>query len=303
MSTIVEPHNSLFDRPWWLDATAPGMWEEVRVERDRDTVGRLPFVVRRRFGLTSLLQPPLTAALGPWIGASGLKEVSRLETQKKVLGELIDRLPQFDVFDQNLSPSCEYWLPFHWRGFTVTPRVTYRLSEPADLDAVWAGFEPDLRSQVRRAEGSLAVRRDLPLDVFLALNRSTLGTKGVKTGYDDATVRRLDAACAERGRRAILIAEGPSGIAQAGVYVVWDERTVYYLMGGRAAEHERGATSLLLWHAIRLAGELGAAFDFEGSMVESVERFFRSFGAHQVPYVHVRKESARARAVRRVLRR
>lgn len=300
---MARPGNSIFDQPWWLDAAAPGAWDEVTVERDGQVVGRLPFVTRRRLGLTSLVQPPLTASLGPWISDHSAKEPGRLEHQKKVLAALIDALPSFDVFDQNVSPSVRNWLPFHWAGFDVTPRVTYRLDDLSDLDAVFSGFEADVRAQIRKAGAALEVRADASPDAFLGLNRSTLETKGVVAGYDDGLVRRIDAACVEHGVRAILLAEDAAGRVHAGVYIVWDDRTAYYLMGGRAAEHERGATSLLLWHAIRHAAGVTAAFDFEGSMVESLERYFRAFGASQVPYVHVRKESRRASAIRRALRR
>jgi hypothetical protein len=48
--------------------------------------------------------------------------------------------------------------------------------------------------------------------------------------------------------------------------------------------------SLLLWEAIQWAMESGRIFDFEGSMIEPVERFFRTFGAHQVPILNIHKE-------------
>jgi hypothetical protein len=206
------------------------------------------------------------------------------------------------VFSQNFAPPMRNWLPFHWRGFTTTPRMTYRFEDLSDLDAVWAGLDADVRSQVRRAETRLEVRDDLPLDTFLELSRQTLRDKSVEVGYDDTFVRRVDAASASHGARLLLIAEDSDGKAHAGVYAVLDEHRAYYLMGGRSPGHERGATSLLLWHAIRRAAERTRAFDFEGSMIEPVERYFRSFGARQVPYLNVRKESRRAQALHRARR-
>ena len=37
-------------------------------------------------------------------------------------------------------------------------------------------------------------------------------------------------------------------------------------------------------------------FDFEGSMLQPVERFFRAFGSRQTPYLRVSRRTARARA-------
>lgn len=293
----------IFHQPWWLDAVAPGAWDEVAVRRDGVVAGRLPFVVRRRAGLTSLVQPPLTQALGPWIAEAATVNGRANDFEKRILDELLDALPPFDVFDQNLTTALGTWLPFYWRGFDVRPRVTYRLEGLRDPDAIWGAFDPDVRSQVRSAEARLVVRDDGPLDALLELNRETLERKTVTGGYTAADVRRIDDACAARGARLLLLAEDPEGRPHAGIYVVRDELRAYYLMGGRAARHERGATSLLLWHAIRRMAAETDCFDFEGSMVESLERYFRAFGARQVTYLHVRKESGRAMLARRLLRR
>jgi hypothetical protein len=43
-----------------------------------------------------------------------------------------------------------------------------------------------------------------------------------------------------------------------------------------------GAMSLLTWEAIKYAGQVTRRFDFEGSMLRPVERFFRAFGGRQV---------------------
>ena len=47
-----------------------------------------------------------------------------------------------------------------------------------------------------------------------------------------------------------------------------------------------------MWHGIELASKLGLCFDFEGSMHEPIERFFRSFGGRQIPYFVISKTSS-----------
>jgi hypothetical protein len=57
--------------------------------------------------------------------------------------------------------------------------------------------------------------------------------------------------------------------------------------GGDPALRNSGATSMVLWQAITFAATVTKRFDFEGSMLEPVERFFRAFGARQTPYFRV----------------
>jgi hypothetical protein len=69
--------------------------------------------------------------------------------------------------------------------------------------------------------------------------------------------------------------------------------------------------SATMWAAIELASKRGTGFDFEGSSLRSVERFFRAYGGHPVPCSRVRWASSRGlstevavkRAVRRATRR
>ena len=87
-----------------------------------------------------------------------------------------------------------------------------------------------------------------------------------------------------------MFAEDAEGKIHAAAYIVWDKHTTYYLMGGGDPElRNSGATSAVMWEAIRYASSINTSFDFEGSMIEPVERFVRGFGAKQVPYFHVWK--------------
>ena len=84
--------------------------------------------------------------------------------------------------------------------------------------------------------------------------------------------------------------------------MVWDDYTAYYLIGGADPElRNSGASSLLLWEAIQFAAQVSRTFDFEGSMLKPVERFFRAFGAIQQPYMQVKKYNSLPLRMRRDL--
>jgi len=69
------------------------------------------------------------------------------------------------------------------------------------------------------------------------------------------------------------------------VFIVWQDSCAYYIAGGSdPALRHSGAHSLVMWEAIQYVSQFTDHFDFEGSMVPGVERFFREFGATQTPY-------------------
>lgn len=263
-------------------------------EKGGAVVARLPFTIRRRWGLTILGQPPLTQTLGPWIRPPEGDPAHRLTVELELIEELLRRLPGFDLHHQSLWPGLGSWLPFYWRGYTATPRYSYRLEDIGDLDRVWAGLRQNIRRAVRKASSRYEVVDDHPLGTFLALNSGTFRRQGMEPPYDDRLIERVDAALAEHGGRRVLFAVDASGVAQAALYLAFDSRSAYYLMGGHSdAARDSGAPSLLMWEAIRLASTVAPIFDFEGSMLQGVERHFRSFGGRPTQFLTVRRASRR----------
>jgi lipid II:glycine glycyltransferase (peptidoglycan interpeptide bridge formation enzyme) len=279
---------TIFQEPWWLDAVAPGAWRLLDVIRGGEVAARMPIVVTRKFGFRIIRNPPLTPTLGPWLRASTANPPKRLAMEKELLNDLIDQLPPWDYFEAAFHPQLTNWLPFYWRGFQQTTRYTYILDDTSDPDRVWNGLQDTVRRNIRKARKELSVRTDLSLEAVLKLTTMTFRREGLALPFSHELVRRIDAACASRDARRMFFAEDMNGRLHAALYVVMDGKSAYYLFGGADPDlRSSGAQNLLLWEAMRLASTRGIKFDFEGSMVEPIERVFRGFGARQAPYLQV----------------
>jgi lipid II:glycine glycyltransferase (peptidoglycan interpeptide bridge formation enzyme) len=289
--------NAIFQQPWWLDAVAPGHWGEVTVERNGRVVARLPYVVRRRRRLRILTMPPLTQTLGPWLERSAAKPANALSEEHELLAALEAALPAHDAFVQNFSPTVLNGLQFHWAGYRLELQYTYRLEGLGSEEALWDGLRGNIRREIRKARGRVEVREDIPLDRFYSIWAKTFARQGMRTPVSLAELERLDTACAARGSRAMLCGRDDAGRVHAVAYVVWDEHAAYYLIGGGDPElRTSGASSLLMWESILRARAVTDIFDFEGSMLQPVERFFRAFGSRQTPYLRVSRSRPHARA-------
>jgi Acetyltransferase (GNAT) domain len=294
----LESAHTPFEQRWWLDAVAPGNWGEVVVERQGELVARLPYLRKRKLGLTVLTQPPLTRFVGPWLRPSTGKYATQLGVECELMGELIKNLPPHDAYRGSFAPAVTNWLPFHWAGFEATVRYTYRLPDLSDPDRLWADVGGNVRGRVRRARNNVEIRTDVCLDDVLRINRKLFARQGLTPPFDDALAHRLDEACRKRGARQIVAAVDTGGRVQSALYLVRDATTTYLLFGGTDPElRSSGVNSLVVWEAIRLASEQSRQFDFLGSMIESVERVNRSFGARQVPYFFVSRSRPHARAL------
>jgi hypothetical protein len=277
--------HGLFHQPWWLDAVAPGNWDAVEVVEGGEIVGRLPFVRLRQFGLTILGQPSLAQFLGPWVKPGMGEADARPDREDEILARLIEALPPHDVFFQTSHHSMTNCRAFHARGFAHSNQYTYVIDELEDHDRIWAGFRENIRREIRKAQRRVVVRSVEDVGILIALNRMTFERQGMAPGASEEVIRRLDAACKARNVRRMLVAEGADGAPHAVLYLVWDGTSAYYLMGGSDPSlRTSGAMSLLMWEAIQFAGQVAGRFDFEGSMLRPIERFFRAFGSRQVSF-------------------
>jgi len=285
----------IFSQAWWLDAVAADKWDVVLVKKGDQIIGALPYVVKKKYGFTLLIQPILTQNLGPWIKPTQKSYPKRLAHEKDVLGELADQLPKCHYYRQNWHCDLQNWLPFYWRHFEQTTRYTYRLPLSSDGDQLWSNLQENIRQDIRKArDRENVIVRVGSLDEFLELNKMVFQRQDRSLPYTSGLVARIDAAASARNAKDCLVAEGTDGKLHAGAYIVRSGNTAYYLMGGGDPKlRNSGATSLVLWEAILRQPEAVEVFDFEGSMIEPIERFFRGFAAIQTPYFCVARSNSK----------
>lgn len=287
-------YNSVFQKEWWLDAVAPGKWNAVVTKRGSEIVARLPYVIEKKYGLTILTQPSLTPILGPWFKTTDAKPSSQQSIQKDLAWELLELLPRYDFFSQSFHPSITNWLPFYWKGFEQTTRYTYILEDLSDLNKIWSDFAENVRRNIRKAQKKVIIKTDLDISRFLDINEKTFLRQGKPLPYSREYIKRINDACIAHNARQIYYAEDSTGKIHAALYIIWDNQSAYYLMGGEDPDLRGSeASSLLMWEAIQFASKTTKRFDFEGSMIQPIERFFRGFGGKQIAYSHIIYKSKR----------
>jgi lipid II:glycine glycyltransferase (peptidoglycan interpeptide bridge formation enzyme) len=177
-------------------------------------------------------------------------------------------------------------LPFYWAGFQQTTRYTYVLEDLTDTRQIWNGMRSKLHADIRKAvRAQLKIREIDDLELFYRLNKKSFERQAVEIPYNFDLVARIDKACGTNAGRRMLLAEDSAGRIHAADYLVYDSRCAISLLRGADGElRSSGASCLLQWEMIQFASTVSRRFDFEGSMMETLERHIRSFGARQVPY-------------------
>jgi hypothetical protein len=295
----------IFFRDWWLDSvTDPSEWDVVLVKKDKNIIAVFPFFKAKKHGFNFIVQPKLTQFSGPWIKyPDNMKYNSKLSYEKKIFNEIIEKLPDFDLMDINFHYSIENWLPFYWKGYKQSTRYTYLIEDLTNLDEVYSNFQSNIKSDIKKAEKVVTITPTDNLQKFYELNSSTFKRQGIDMSYSYEYLRRMDNIHKANDSRRITFAVDEKGNVHSAIYVVWDKNSAYYLMSGSDPEfRSSGATSLLLWEAIQFASTVVNKFDFEGSMIEPIEKFFKGFGAVQKPYFNISKSNSILLNIARILK-
>ncbi len=284
------PQRSIFSYPWWLEATTGANYEYL-VAQDNDRIKAImPIVNTRRLGLRMCTMPPYTQSLGCLLPPIEGKYSRRLAAEHELLGNLIELLPRYHYINFRLHPSQSNWLPFYWNGFSQRTRYTYMLDDISDPELIWNGLRSGTRGRIRKARKQVHLSHDADIEKLIHLQTLTYGRQGIKGAHRPDVIRALFEACNARGQGKLFFAEDKTGQTHSGLFLVWDDRTAHYLIGGSdPALWSSGAFPFLMWEAICFAAERVTSFNFEGSMIRSIEQFFRGFGARQVPYLQVTK--------------
>lgn len=283
----------IYSKPWWMDAVCePENWDVWLFEQGGEVVAAMPYYMEdREFG-RYITKAPLTQNNGiVFKHPEGAGPIARAKFEEKVVDAACGFIASLGlaVYEQQFHPSFRNWLPFSWNGYCALPRYTYVIEDTGDLDAVWAGLSSSYRKNVRKGQRSGIVRENMDPSAFYDEHAKVFERQGLPIPFDRSLWERLYTAAAENGSCKILCSDTEDGVASV-LFLVWDERSVYHLLGGTMPGFNGLETyNALAWEGMRTAHEKGLAYDFEGSMIKRISKSFREFGGEPKMYFRIRK--------------
>lgn len=285
----------LFGQFWYLNAVCgQDNWEPIIIEDKGIVIATLPVFKTKKLLFNVIQQPLLCQNNGLWLAESPSKKIEKkMSFEKKTLNKLIMELNKYKLssYKQNFNLDFKNWLPFFWNGYSQTTRYTYEIKEDQNIDNIYMNFSTRLRTDIRNAEKYLKIDNNVDLEDFYNLNNQVFIRQGIRNPISKKLLKNVVQEAKYNKSCYIIGAFDNNSILQASALFIKDSKRLYYLMSGQNHENRNsGGLSLVLWHAIQIAVESGLIFDFEGSMMENVEKYIRSFGAIQRQYFEISKD-------------
>lgn len=286
------PEIVVFMKDWWLDTVVGEQgWDVLILEGNGQLKAVWPLAFMRKGNREIVFQPSLTQTGGIYyFSSASQKENSRISFEHEAGGKLIDMLgekyPGIPI-SQCFHSRFRNWLPFYWRGFSQSTYYTYRISAEREQKEIWESMSSKLRNEIRGAEKRLTVKRGEDWESLYSMFAKTYERRERKPPIKPEFVRSLvESSFANDAGRIYAAYDGDKLCSS--VFIVNDLKDSFYLLGG--TDYSIGnvnANGLLLWNAIKDSNAEKRSFDFEGSMNEGIEHFFRSFGSEQIPYFRI----------------
>ena len=279
----------IFMQPWWLDAvcTEGVRWNVVlALDKNGSITAALCFCEKRKWGFKKITMPPLTQFTGIWMKPFEHKiNHEKQSHEQEQLQQIIAQLPHCQHFTLRTHFNLTDWLPFYWAGFKQTTRYTYVIPNLSDLNAVFNNFEGNVKRAIRQTEKKYTIEQSEDFDLFLKLKYKNDSTPL-------SIWQNLNDILTKKNQKRLYFARNTEGVAEATAYIVWDNSTAYYLASGTTEPGRKNQVmSLLLWQAMQDCAPHVTVFDFEGSMLKTVEPYFRRFGTEQKAYFQLTKSS------------
>jgi hypothetical protein len=251
---------------WYLDVVSP-KWEAL-VTDDYEYVMPLPF--KKKYKVPYLVQPVLTQQLGIF---------SKQKIDENIVEDFIKEIPYYS-----------YELNFNERNFNANanecPNFVLNLNKPYE-DILLHYSKNTVRNIEKAKKLNLTIVKNLSADEFdsfyYAVEKNyftvakTLLNKLINKGIHENAIKLYGVYSSEKKLIAALCLLHSTN------------RLTYLLPVSNAEGKASSAMFLLIDKLISENAEKEMSFDFEGSRIEGIARFYKGFGAKYQPYYTLKR--------------
>ena len=280
----------IFMQDWWMDAVCAGKQWDILLSfhEDGSIQAALPYLLCKRLWMRYIVMPQQTQIGGIWMS----KEVAtNPEKVGSICCQFVEQLAalklhyyyqHYPIHSTAIEAMCA-------QGFKTKERITYRIEDLSDLDKVINAFSKNKKRQLQKAL-SLHVDMNMTVEDFYRFHTQCLQNQDKHISYTREFLLVLERKAHRLNQCQILSICNADNEVLAAAFLVWDKRSMYYLIPCYNPQHkDSGASALLALEAIKLARQQGVSFDFEGSMIRGVANHYKQFGSTRTIYYSVEK--------------
>ncbi|MEM9053010.1 MAG: hypothetical protein AAGC47_13230 [Bacteroidota bacterium] len=278
---------SFFGSSFWMDLHGDSVLPLGVFGKDK-LVGTLMLFKYSKLGKEFLIHPPLAPHCGLTVEVTAEKQSTRQGQVKHILSALAAYLKHHhrkSYIDFCLPAEYSDAQPFQWLKFEVSPKHSYRLDLRKSEEELLAEMSTERRKNIKQG-ASKDYQVQLNGDSKKVLDLLMISVEKASMPNNALVLKKLLRGQPTRYYTTLISDSGDSAAANI---VVFDKTDAFYFAGGHnKTKSDSTAGTIALWTSILEAKKLGCEyFDFLGSSVPDIERYFRGYGAELISYLRI----------------
>jgi hypothetical protein len=266
----------IFNSVKWLNDTCEN-WKPVNIFFKEKISFSIPVHTTNRFFKRKILTPTFS----PYIIPIFLKELSKNE-KKEIINYFCSFLRSFDIVKIKLHHQNKDWLPYYWGKIGCSLRNTNILHISNEIKL----------SNLRRRDLAKALKfKDLIVETT---EDTTDHLRIVNKRFKEKKVKPLDKNFGKaifnstiNNYGKLFICKKDKLIISSG-FIVYDKEFAYllhFVFDSNFSTYK--PNHLLLYEILKYCKKKGISFDFEGSMIEGIDKYYKSYGSKSTNYIQL----------------
>ncbi len=254
---------------WYLDVVCP-QWEAI-IGDDYKYV--MPLPVKKKYGISFLAQPVLTQQLGIF---------SPQPIPESVVHEFTKKIPYIS-YDLNLN-ECN-------NTKNSLPHPNFKLNLNKKYESLYQDYSSNTKRNIKKASASgISLKSDINIKEYLDFYYNRVEANFEKAQYP-LVLKLLQAASTHNALELYGTYNNREELIAALALLKTENQLTYLLPGSSAEGKKESAMFAIIDGIIRKYAGNNMLFDFEGSRINGIARFYQGFGGINKPYFQIQKRS------------
>ncbi len=267
---------AIYAYSWYLD-TVCVKWGAL-IQDDYAAV--FPLAFNKKYGISYIYQPNFTRYFGVF---------SKQVCSKELIDQFLNAIPiAFKYVNLNLN----FTAISHFKDYSSEKKIYQMLLLNSDYGIISKQYSDNTKRNIKKArKANLKISETVSPYQIVKLFRDTKGEQlHTLTEADYMRLKNL-MENAFKGNNGKMVAVYKEDQLYAAAFFLYSDKRFVFLKSGVTEEgRTSGAMHFLMDHFIRMHSNKADILDFGGSSVESVARFYRSFGASDCVYLQLEKK-------------
>lgn len=232
----------------------------------------LPLPTKRKFGIEYVYYPLVCQQLGI---------VSKKNLDETTIYEMANAIPtKIKYINYCVASKLS-------NNGKFIPKDNYTINLKQAYTQLLGNYKYNTRRRIKLAlKNELAIVCDINLSTVIELMQKTIDpNNSILSSTDYATFKNLlEVLLAKKIGFAVGVLNNKNELEAAVYYVKTEKRIINLLNASTAMAKKKGWVAILIDHIIKEHSNQNYIFDFEGSNIPSIAKFFRNFGSEKNVY-------------------